>query len=187
MCRLSTGAGTGCTNLHVMATFARDRTAPPGIPLAGNPAVRAGEVVIGPTNLRDVPEVARLHRRCFRKALAYRLSTLFILRLMPGNQFLVACDGDRIVGNVIGDYRGGQSRVISICVDPTYRERGIGSRLLSAIEDALPHGNMILMVESTNAPAQLLYRAHGYLAVGESRDYYGRGRHGIWMQKSRPM
>ena len=76
--------------------------------------------------------------------------------------------------------------MISICVDPDYRERGIGSRLLSAIKAALPCGNVILMVEATNVPAQLLYRAHGYLAVGESRDYYGRGRHGIWMQKSRP-
>jgi [ribosomal protein S18]-alanine N-acetyltransferase len=170
-----------------MATFARDRATPPGIPLIGSPAARTGEIVIGQTRLRDVPEVARLHRRCFRKALAYRLSTLFILRLLPNTRFLIARDGDRIVGNVIGDYRGGQSRVISICVDPEWRERGIGSRLLSGIETALPHGNVILMVEATNAPAQLLYRAHGYLAVGESRDYYGRGRHGIWMQKSRPM
>jgi ribosomal protein S18 acetylase RimI-like enzyme len=165
-----------------MATFARDRSLPVGEPAS---EARVGDLTIEPGRLMDVPAVGRLHRRCFRKSLAYRNSTLFFLKLMPKTTFLVARQGDQIVGNVIGDFRSGQSRVISICVDPVWRERGIGTHLLSAIERALPRGNVILMVERTNVPAQMMYRAHGYLAVGESRDYYGRGNHGIWMQKAR--
>jgi ribosomal-protein-alanine N-acetyltransferase len=42
------------------------------------------------------------------------------------------------------------------------------------------------MVEAGNTGAQQMYREAGYLPVGESRDYYGRGRNGIWMQKTRP-
>ena len=41
------------------------------------------------------------------------------------------------------------------------------------------------MVEESNATAQALYRKEGYKSVGTSRDYYGRGEDGIWMQKQR--
>ncbi|MCC6792579.1 MAG: hypothetical protein IT336_12890, partial [Thermomicrobiales bacterium] len=45
--------------------------------------------------------------------------------------------------------------------------------------------DVVLMVEDGNAGAQALYRREGYVSVGVSRDYYGRGRDGIWMQKHR--
>ncbi len=166
-----------------MATFARDISTPASSQRA---SVQTDALpTIGTARFGELNEITKLHQRCFRKALAYRLSTVVILRLMPRTEFLVARVGDRIVGNVIGDLRGGQSRVVSICVDPDWRGQGIGSRLLTEIETALPTGNMILMVEANNVPAHMLYRAHGYLSVGESRDYYGRGRHGIWMQKNK--
>ena len=168
-----------------MATLAHDQSLPADVARFGTGQTTARDLSIARGRLRDVSAVARLHRRCFRKALAYRMSTLLILRMMPRSAFLIARVGDEIVGNVIGDVQGGQSRVISICVDPAWRQQGIGSRLLNEIETALPDGNMILMVEATNTAAHLLYRAHGYLSVGESRDYYGRGKHGIWMQKNR--
>jgi len=146
----------------------------------------AGTIAIEGAHVGDLLAVARLQRRCFRRSLAYRPTTLFMLLIWPRARFLVARAGREIVGCVIGDVNGGQSRVISICVDPEWRRRAIGSRLLAAIETALPEGNMILMVEAGNIGAQQMYRDAGYLPVGESRDYYGRGRNGIWMQKTRP-
>ena len=145
----------------------------------------AGTIAIGPGRFTDLMAVARLQRRCFRRSLAYRPSTLLMLYLWPRASFLVARADGQIVGCVIGDVHGGQSRIISICVDPDWRRRRIGARLLAAAEQRLPEGNLILMVESGNDGAQLLYRDCGYLPVGESRDYYGRGRNGIWMQKTR--
>lgn len=109
-----------------------------------------------------------------------------MLYLWPRAIFLVARAGGEIVGCVIGDAHGGQSRVISICVDPTWRRRHLGTQLLTQIEERLPHGNLILMVEAGNVGAQQMYRKCGYLPVGESANYYGRGRSGIWMQKTRP-
>jgi ribosomal-protein-alanine N-acetyltransferase len=146
----------------------------------------AGAIAIEGAHVGDLLAVAKLQRRSFRRSLAYRPTTLLILLLWPRARFLVARAGRTIVGCVIGDVSGGQSRVISICVDPEWRRRAIGSRLLAAIEIALPEGNMILMVEAGNTGAQQMYRDAGYLPVGESRDYYGRGRNGIWMQKTRP-
>ena len=149
------------------------------------PAAAVVEPVIAPARLRDLFAVGRLHHRCFSPSLAYRLSTMFALFLWPRAQFLVVRAGSEIVGCAVGDTQGGQSRVITICVDPEWRRRGIASALLSELEARLTTGNVILMVEAGNTAAQTLYRRCGYLQVGESHNYYGRGRHGIWMQKTR--
>ena len=147
---------------------------------------RAGTVAVERVKFSEIFAVARLQRRCFRRSLAYRPTTLLMLYLWPRASFLVAHAGRELVGCVVGDVHGGQSRVISICVDPEWRRRAIGTRLLTEIEQRLTEGNMILMVEAGNTGAQQMYRECGYLPVGESRDYYGRGLNGIWMQKTRP-
>lgn len=147
--------------------------------------VAAGQITVAMVRLRDLREVARLQRRAFRPMLAYRFSTLVLLWAWPRATFLVARAGGRIVGCAIGDFHGGQSRVINICVDPDARRRRIGSRLLSAIEAALPRGDMMLMVEQQNEAAKRLYEHAGYHSVGASVAYYGRGRDGVWMQKNR--
>jgi ribosomal protein S18 acetylase RimI-like enzyme len=41
------------------------------------------------------------------------------------------------------------------------------------------------MVEAENDTAKALYRREGFKEVGVSRNYYGRGLDGIWMQKVR--
>lgn len=155
---------------------------PPGVPY--EQAVPTG-LVISRAGLRDLRAVARLQRRAFRPPLAYGLGTLALLWFLPHVHFLIAREGERIVACAIGDRQGGQARVINLCVDPEARRRGIGTRLLRNLEALLPQGNVVLMVEERNDVAQALYRREGYLPVGTGRDYYGRGQHGIWMQKKR--
>ena len=129
--------------------------------------------------------MARVQRRAFRPALAYGLTTLVALRALPRVRFLVARRGDAVVGCAIGDRHDGNARVINLAVDPEARRQGIGAALLRALEAALPGGDVLLMVEAENAAAQALYRREGYVQVSTSGDYYGRGRAGIWMQKTR--
>jgi ribosomal-protein-alanine N-acetyltransferase len=155
---------------------------------AASPFVPARDtevVTIAPARLRDLRAMAHLQRRAFRPALAYGLGTLLFLWLVPRVRCLVARDEHGIVGCAIGDRHDGDGRVISLCVDPDARRRGIGTRLLRELEAALPMGNVLLMVEQDNTAAQSLYRREGYTAVGVARDYYGRGHHGVWMQKQR--
>lgn len=158
---------------------------PPIAPAGAADETAAPWAVITSARLRELAAVGRLQRRAFRPPLAYGLATLVILWLRPQVQFLIARDGERIVGCAIGDRQGGQSRVINLCVDPIARRQGIGTRLLRELEAVLPRGDVVLMVEESNATAQALYRKEGYKSVGTSRDYYGRGEDGIWMQKQR--
>lgn len=152
-----------------------------------NSQAAADVVVVRPATFGDLWGVSRLQKRAFRPPLAYGLPALLLLWLLPHVKFLVAKEGDKYVGCAIGDRQDDQSRVINICVDPSARRRGIGTHLLEQIEQLLPHGNLILMVEETNADARRLYARAGFTAVGTGRDYYGRGQHGIWMQKKRTL
>jgi ribosomal protein S18 acetylase RimI-like enzyme len=176
---LSPSYGVMTSDHHIL------RAIPVTPPASG--AVDASEswAKVGPVRLGELRKVVKLQKRAFRPPLAYGFSTLLVLWALPHVKFLVARDGERIVGCAIGDRQGGQSRVITICVDPTARRQGIGRLLLRALETALPKGSMVLMVEEGNTAAESLYRSEGYNAVGNSRDYYGRGLHGIWMQKQR--
>ncbi len=162
------------------------------IPPAGVPAVSPSPagLRLEPAGWRSLLEVAGLQRRAFRPHLAYGLSTLIVLKLLPNVRFLIARaplgQGGRVLGCGIGDRHQGQTRIINLAVDPVARRRGVGTALLRALEAALPRGDLMLMVEEENVAAQALYRREGYVSVGAAADYYGRGRSGLWMQKTRP-
>jgi [ribosomal protein S18]-alanine N-acetyltransferase len=143
------------------------------------------QIVIKPAGMGDLIGLSNLQKRCFQGSQAYGVVTLLVFQMWPRAKVLVARWGDDIIGCVIGDIQKGQARVLNICVDPEYRRQGLGSALLSTIEKLLDHDNMTLMVEDKNLSAQALYRRHGYLSAGDMRDYYGRNRHGMLMQKRR--
>ena len=163
-------------------------SASPPVEVAGRHARAVGTdagVEIGSVRFRELRAVARVQRRAFEPRLAYRLPTLFALWALPNVRFLVARRDGAVLGCIIGDRQGGQARVITLAVDPAARRQGTGRALLGAMEAALPTGDLLLMVEEENAPARALYDAAGSARVGVARDYYGRGRHGLWMQKRR--
>jgi ribosomal-protein-alanine N-acetyltransferase len=148
-------------------------------------SARSESVQVGGVRFTELRAVATLQKRAFKARLAYGYATLLLLWSLPYVRFLVARQHGRIVGCAIGDRNGGQARVINICVDPDYQRRGIGAQLLRALDAAIPAGDMVLMVESENETAKALYRREGYKDVGVSKNYYGRGLDGIWMQKVR--
>ncbi len=148
-------------------------------------SVRSDSVQLGGVRFLELREVAALQKRAFKPRLAYGYATLLLLWSLPYVRFLVARQDGRIVGCAIGDRNGGQARVINICVDPNYQRRGIGAQLLRALDAVVPMGDIVLMVEAENETAKALYRREGYKEVGVSKNYYGRGLDGIWMQKVR--
>jgi ribosomal protein S18 acetylase RimI-like enzyme len=51
--------------------------------------------------------------------------------------FLLAMDGDRIIGTVIGGFDGRRGLIYHLAVEPAYRARGIGKLLMSEVERRL--------------------------------------------------
>ncbi len=135
--------------------------------------------------LSDLPSLARVQKRAFPPRLAYTLPTLLLLRALPWVRILVARRGDEVVGCIIGDRVIEGGRVINLAVAPDARRLGVGTALMRAIEEALPEGDMILMVQSENSAARALYLGLGYVDDAEHLSYYGPGRPGIRMRKGR--
>lgn len=135
---------------------------------------------------RDLRGVAALQKASFRPGLAYSLSGLSVLSIFPGVVFLVArSDTLPVAGCVIADRHRGNIRIMNIAVDPSARRQGIGTALLQGVEAAFPSGNIVLMAEDWNLGAQALYEREGYRRSVTTKDYYGKGRHGILMKKTR--
>lgn len=85
----------------------------------------------------------------------------------------VAVDGDKVVGYIIVENVLDEGCVTSVAVESEYRNRGIGSKLLTY---ALGHGkaaSVYLEVNEKNAPAIALYVSCGFEKVGERKKYYG--------------
>ena len=79
--------------------------------------------------------------------------------------FLVACDGDEIIGAVIGGYDGRRGYLYHLGVLPRYQRRGIGRRLVAEAANrlaALGCPKLNLSVAEDNAGAIEFYRALGF-------------------------
>lgn len=82
--------------------------------------------------------------------------------------FLVARDGDRLVGAVLGTTDWRVLWVQHLAVDEAYRRHGLGARLLDALETrarALELGAMLLLVYEANTGAIRFYERRGWLTA----------------------
>jgi ribosomal protein S18 acetylase RimI-like enzyme len=150
------------------------------------PVEAAGFVVV-PCRFRDLRDVAAIQKQSFRPGLAYGYAQLALLWLLPNVTFLVArTRGNIIAGCLIADRYQGNVRVVNLAIDPGFRRQGVATMLLDAIQEQLPKGHVVLITEEFNEAAKSLYLREGFHAVGTARNYYGRGRNGIWMRKDRP-
>ena len=147
----------------------------------------APEFRVEPAAFRELRRVAEIQRQSFRRGLAYGYFQLMLLWVLPNVTFLVAKTGWGIVaGCLIADRYRGDVRVVNLAIDPGFRRQGVGRRLLQEIQRRIPQGHVTLIVEEFNEAAKSLYASEGFVETGTARNYYGRGRNGIWMRKERP-
>lgn len=106
----------------------------------------------------------------------------------PGRELYIARESGSPVGFVILCMTGAfVGYVQSICIDPTRRSAGLGSRLIAFAEQRVfrDSPNTFLCVSSFNLRALELYVRLGYEVVGTLRDYVVEGHDEILMRKSR--
>ena len=86
------------------------------------------------------------------------------LEEFPG-LLLVATDGDRVVGVVLGSHDHRKGWINRLAVIPSYRRRGVAAALLSACEAAIRAEGIEIfaaLVEPENGPSCALFRRAGY-------------------------
>lgn len=120
-----------------------------------------------------VAQVAALEKVCFsdpwsQKSVASELENPLAL-------WLVAMDGERLVGYVGSQTVLGEADMMNVAVDPEYRRQGVAGALVTALAQRLAQqGNVSLMLEvrASNVPAMALYQKLGFEQVGRRKDYY---------------
>ena len=126
------------------------------------------------TNMTNdhVLQIAELERLCFHdpwseKSIASELNN----RL---SCWLVALDGNSVVGYVGSQTVLGETDMMNIAVHPDYRKQGVATDLIRSLIDALSkQGSHSLMLEvrQTNEPAKNLYKSLGFETVGIRKNY----------------
>jgi ribosomal-protein-alanine acetyltransferase len=107
---------------------------------------------------------------------------------MPNVVRLKAMNGEMMVGFVAGDVRSSENMawIATICVDPEYQGRGIGSALLQACEERLHIARVRLCVRISNENAIRLYERFGYERINIWKRYYVNGEDALVMEKDLP-
>lgn len=120
-----------------------------------------------------VQQVAALEAICFRdpwseKSIASELTN-------PLSLWLVAMEGDKVVGYIGSQTVLDESDMMNVAVHPDYRRRGIAEALVLALADELITRNshsLTLEVRASNAPAIALYEKLGFEQIGLRKNYY---------------
>jgi ribosomal-protein-alanine N-acetyltransferase len=131
-------------------------------------------VVIAPMRVDDVPDVHAIERASFTTPWpdhAYR-TELETNRLA---HYLVVRIGDRLVGYAGLWLMVDEAHVTTFAIDPAWRRRRLGERLLIALLDLAIErraGEATLEVRLSNLPARRLYEKFGFRPVGIRPRYY---------------
>ena len=124
-----------------------------------------------------VSQIAQLEKLCFsdpwsEKSIESELSCRLSL-------WLVALDGDGVVGYVGSQTVIDETDMMNIAVHPEYRRRGIAEALIDALINALREKGsraLSLEVRASNDPAIALYQKMGFSQVGRRPNYYRNPR-----------
>ena len=122
---------------------------------------------------RHVPQVAALEKRCFcdpwsEGSIASELEN-------PLSRWLVALEGEQVLGYVGSQTVLDESDMMNLAVDPAFRRRGIARALVCALMEQLRKMGsrcLTLEVRASNESAQALYACLGFVQVGRRKNYY---------------
>ena len=137
-----------------------------------------------PVGWRDLRQVVRVERECFRDD-AWPLVDILAVLVIPGIVRLKAVVSDQIVGFAAAEVRSGVSWITTIGVIPAHRRRGIARAMLAACEEQLSTERIRLCVRRSNLVAQFLYQQQAYRQVDTWPRYYRGGEDAIVMEKNR--
>lgn len=132
----------------------------------------------------DAADMAALHRASFPRG--WSAQDLAQILSEPGAVAPAAWRGRKLMGFALGRVAADEAEVLSLAVAEQARGRGVGARLLEALEDACRAQGarkIFLEVSERNVPAMTLYYRGDYREIGRRPNYYGDGATAMTMRK----
>ena len=124
----------------------------------------------------DFETLWKIDQTCFARGISYTRRELAFYIARKRGFTLVAESDSKIIGFAVVDRdRQGQGHIITIDVLPEARRSGLGSRLMTAVEErlrALGYSAVFLETAVDNAAAIAFYKRLGYTVVHTIPRYY---------------
>ncbi len=130
-----------------------------------------------PTTIRDMQHddlsmVSDIERRSYEFPWSHGV---FRDCLLAGYQTIVLVREEQVAGYAVLSVAAGEAHILNICVDPAYRARGYGEKLLDELlfrARASQVRQIFLEVRPSNDTAIALYRKKGFHQVANRPAYY---------------
>ncbi len=120
----------------------------------------------------DIAMVSDIERRSYEFPWSHGV---FRDCLLAGYQTIVLQRDDRVAGYGVLSVAAGEAHILNVCVDPDYRSRGYGEKLLDEMlfrARASSVRQVFLEVRPSNQRAIALYRKKGFYQVANRPAYY---------------
>ncbi len=147
------------------------------------------EIKIESASIRLLDKLYEIEEQCFDQE-AFTKRQIGYLLTDYNTIALVAKANSDIAGFIIVQVEVEDDRVfghiITINVPPTFRRKGIGSKMIKEIESLLKQKGITecqLEVREDNSAALKLYQSVGYQKIGKLENYYGK-KHGLYLKKT---
>ncbi len=124
-----------------------------------------------------VSAVADLEKRCF--SMPWSEKSIFSELENPLSVWVVALDGETVVGYIGSQAVLDEADVMNVAVDVSFRRKGIATELVSALVGELSCRqvrSLTLEVRASNQPARAMYDKLGFTQAGRRPNYYSAPR-----------
>lgn len=144
--------------------------------------------MIRPATGDDVDTIARLERDSLGEdAWSRGLVEEGVAGKLPTIRYLVAEDGDDVVGHAVVSVVAEISELQRIAVDARHRRHGLATSLLEetvALSRTEGADRMLLEVREDNAGAIAFYQARGFVEIDRRPRYFGDGGTAMVMRRA---
>lgn len=134
---------------------------------------------IWPAGLEMAAVLSQLHITCFDPLpeTPWSETAMRTILRMPGTRGYVVGDAQGAPrGLLIGRETAEDAEILTVCVSPNDRRKGLARELFEAfLADLAPDTRLVLEVAVDNAGAIRLYESLGFQEIGRRPAYYGGG------------
>ena len=132
-------------------------------------------ITVDKISKNDAPCVAKIEKECF--SVPFTESDILGYMENPIWHFLVARQGEGVLGYISFTVILDECQIVNVAVDPSARKIGVGSLLietfLNYVKD-LGVTSVFLEVRESNVPAIGLYNKFGFSKTGVSKNHYSK-------------